>query len=167
MKLLFKIGKVDKNNKINFKSSDYGLDEAFLESTYEVISKISRYDVELYDVIDGKEIFYIYDLKSNKENIIRELDFIINDHVENILNSDDALILENVYNEEFVDSDTIFWDVMNDFIIVIGKNNLKVLAEFLEKLRWINYIKNIDDISLNKVIPESSKSRVLKKVNKL
>lgn len=167
MKLLFKIGKVDKNNNISFKSNDYGLDESFLESSYEVISKISRYDVELYDVIDGKEIFYIYDLKSNKEDIIRELDFIMSDHIENVINFDDALILENIYNEEFTDKDTIFWDVINDFIIVIGKDNLKVFANFLEKMRWINYIKNIDDISLDKVIPEDSKSPILKKVNKL
>lgn len=167
MKLLFKVGKVDKNNNINFKANDYGIDKSFIESSYEVVSKISRYDVELYDVIDDKEIFYIYDKKMNKEDIVQEIDFIMSDHIENIINFEDALILESIYGEEFSDNDTIFWDVINDFIIVIGKDNLKVLATFLEKMRWINYIKNIDEVSLDKVIPEDSKSPILKKVNKL
>lgn len=169
MKMLFKVGKIDNKKTINFKSNDYGLDESFLESTYELISKISRYDVELYDTINDKEIFYIYDKKMNKEDIVKEIDFIINDYIENVINPEDALILESIYSEDydFVDNDTIFWDVINDFIIVIDKNNLKVLANYIERLRWINLIKNVDDETLDKIIPEDSKSPMLKKINKI
>jgi|GEM_PF-5572642 len=152
-------------NKLYYTTmNDAGLANSFGESKWHVMGIIhSCYDVKHYDTINGKDIFFLHDmrLKSNhtyvrEERDIRDaLDAIRNDknvgyavddkHTFTIANRDGSLIREAMESidmgkamgrdYEHYAEETIFWDVINHFIVIVGRENLERFACALEEER--------------------------------
>ena len=168
MKMLFKVGKmVNKSNqdkKIHFISADEETEIAFSDSVDRVIGIFSVYDLGLYGTVNNKEIFYLYDKRTKRQDLCREISSIIAGNDSNILNREDVLIRENVYDDvyDFVDNETIFWDTINHLIIIIGRESLMELVKQIEKSRWEKWLgKNSD--SFASIIPEEGLSFVYRK----
>ena len=132
MKNLFKEGcfvEGDKGNKV-FRiawSGDEFADSKFMESRFDISSLILSYD---FEKIDDTPYYCIYrkfgkdndnSFNTIKESIIK----ILSGNREDIVNRETATL--GMPNEDFYEH-TVFWDVINDFIVVKGKDNLKQMC---------------------------------------
>ena len=163
-KALFKEGKVvnvDGKQIVEFNSSTADIEESFLQSYDRTINLLDGYDVKKYPVNTKKSLYYLHYFSDN----ISEINYFI----DTMLSGDDSLI-ENKNNSSimlalFCDNpNSIFWDTMNNFIIVLGEDNLKALLFELELKRWSNlHFKNED---FQKIYIEKSATDVYKKVMK-
>jgi len=172
MKMLFKVGKLrEKNNQeaeIQFIPTDTATELAFTDSIDKVAGLFPAYDLGLYGTVNKKEIFYLFDMRKGHREVYEELINIMVGHDINVLNRENALIYENVYNDiyDFVDNETVFWDVRNHLIIVIGKESLKALVTQIEKYRWAKWL-GADSESFAKIISDEGLSLVYRKVNRM
>jgi len=159
MKMLFHSGSIDENNtslgigKIHFITNGMDILDGFHHSLWFINGLLGIYDVEHYKKINDKDVYYFYHTKTknqeervaDKQEIVTELDAIMAGSIANIVNYEDAMIKEaaediDINKELGFDHDpyfieeTIFWDVINHFIIVIGKDQLEKLAyTFMEE----------------------------------
>lgn len=185
MKMLFITGKIGDNtqgigiNKINFTTFDTGIIQAFDESLWQILGVISRYDVEFFRKINGKDIFYFYDKKSNKKLILKALEnIILNGNYRDVINYEDAMIKEAIESRDLNEAmriknghqvlinETIFWDVLNHLVIIIGKDELRRFAYTLEEERYKSYTSifkgsTIKDFVKNETLSEPTKRMIL------
>lgn len=170
MKMLFKSGKIIDNNensrKIWFDTvSNPELDKSFLNSIYDVVGMLGRYDLDFHSKVNDKEIFYVYDTNNNKEEIFNDIENIINGDYTSVLNKEDININSSINNES---NETIFWDVENQTIIVIGRESLYCFANALETQRWKSWLQLFDkDLNFKNSIQHESLSKIYKKTEKI
>lgn len=156
MKMFFKDGYVQKET-IHFEPASTDIEVSFDESVDRITHMMTRYDFNLFK----DEIYYIYDIAHNKDEIEKELELLCNGKMDNVCNEKSCIIMSlNKKNDT-----SIFWDTFNHFIIVIGKENLKRMIYELEKARWENFLKifnnSIDDFDSSSLSPIMQKSKKL------
>ena len=131
MKMILKEGKFIKEegkDKLHFEPGSTDTECLFAKSVDNVTHTFSAYE---YGKLNDKEIYYLYStLKGHvsKEEIISELDKILMGDDSNIFNVEDTTICMPLD----VKINTVFWDVLNNIIIVYGKDNLKKLVFEIE-----------------------------------
>ena len=159
MEMLLKDGLVNDQSTIEFIDSDVKIDKRFNQSFNNVIYLIDGYDIKKSKLSNDKDVYFLYYFKINYHEVESTLNNILLGKVSDILNIEDSNILYSINSDE---SNNFFWDVLNDIIIVIGKENLKVLMLELEKKRWDCI--NIDDEEFMQKYIELCASKVYKKV---
>ena len=135
MEMLLKDGLIkDNNNKktVEFLVSDEDIESRFDRSFNKVIELIEAYDIKKRKIND-KEIYYLYFFKTNSDEIDLTLNKAISGNCNDILNINESHLLYSINDNN---PESIFWDVLNDLIIVIGRENLKTLMLEIEKKRW-------------------------------
>ncbi|MBR1416676.1 MAG: hypothetical protein IJ572_02540 [Bacilli bacterium] len=138
MELLIKEGKIIDTNdepKLFFNITREDIEEKFIYSKDRVLSFIDGYEVEKYPNDTNLDIYYLYYFIDNPSKVKEEVDSLLSNSKVDFHNN------------------SIFWDVLNNFIIVIGKENLKALLYELEISRW----KMID---FNKMSEENKKTYI-------
>jgi hypothetical protein len=183
MKMYFTSGKFDRRaqgigmDNFSFSSHDAHMLINFDQSLWHITGLLSRYDVELYDTINKKEIFYIYDKKTDKQMIVDELDMLIQDgSVDNVVNYEETLIKEAIEDIDinvamgidnghrvFVE-ETVFWDVDNHFIIVIGRKQLEKLAYAFEEEKYRNFMRVYKKVKVPGFVTEDKITKSVKKM---
>jgi len=161
MKMLFHNGSIAENTeklgigKINFSTNGMDVLDAFSKSLWYISGLLGIYDIEHYRKIKDKDIFFFYHTQAenekeyrpaDKQSIITELDAIMSGSINNIANWEDTMIKEAAEGTELnaamginnghkvYVNETIYWDTINHFIVVIGKEQLRELAHaFLEE----------------------------------
>lgn len=131
MKMVLKEGKFIKEegkDKLHFEPGSTDTEYLFVKSVDNVTHTFSAYE---YGKVNNKEVYYLYStLKGHvsKDEIISELDKILMGDDSNIFNVEDTTICMPIEDQ----TNTIFWDVLNNVIIVYGKDNLKKLVFEIE-----------------------------------
>lgn len=164
MEMIVKDGLVKDNNgkkEIAFLETNNELDEKFKKSFGNVVSLIDGYDIGKCTLNKEKDIFYLYSFHTNYDDIENTLFSAINGNQNDILNKEETSLIDSIINKN---NNSIFWDVKNDLIIVIGLDNLKTLLLQLERKRW-ECIKIQNENFMNRYI-ELCASGVYKKVMK-
>lgn len=164
MEMLLKDGlvkDVDNKKKIEFLESNEDTESKFGKSFSNVIELIEAYDIKKSNIKEDKDVYLIYCFKTNSDEVEKTLSNVMSGNTKDILNIDESHILYSI-NED--DPESIFWDVLNDLIIVIGRDNLKTLMLEIEKKRW-DCIK-IQNEAFMKEYMELCASKVYKKVMK-
>ena len=136
MKMLLKDGCVDNFNNtksIIFPKNDDYVDEKFNQSLSNVVRLIDGYDIGKCGLNSNKDIFYLYSFLTNCEEIDNSLRKALLGYERVILNEKETDLLESINNDN---QNGIYWDVLNDLIIVIGLDNLKTFLLQLERKRW-------------------------------
>ncbi len=151
MKLLLRQGKIVEKNtyglgRIYFTNFDTDFSLEFGKSAYEVISLLRRYVLRKYQTELEQPVFYFHHQKMDRELIETELDrILINKDHSNIINYEDISLREAISgedinkkmrvitNQEVYVEESIYWDVINHFIIVVGMNNLRKFLYALEE----------------------------------
>ena len=183
MKMLFRTGIISKDSneigidKIHFTTFDTDVLNKFGKSLWQVIGLLSRYDIEMYHKINGKDIFYFYDRNLDKKLILDELDTIIlRNNIGNIVNYEDVMIKEAIENidlnkvmsinngYEVTINETIYWDVLNHFVIIIGKDELRNFALAMEEEKYQNYLEIFNYEKTENFIPEANMTETIKKM---
>ena len=159
MEMLLKDGLVNDQSTIEFIDSDVKIDKRFNQSFNNVIYLIDGYDIKKSKLSNDKDVYLLYYFNINYHEVESTLNNILLGKVSDILNIEDSNILYSINSDE---SNNFFWDVLNDIIIVIGKENLKVLMLELEKKRWDCI--NIEDEDFMQKYIELCASKVYKKV---
>jgi hypothetical protein len=127
-------------NAIAWNSDGADQDYFFSESLYNILGKLNFYTVCKYGEVNEREIFIICkDKEEIKTQINCNITNIVNYDLTSIDQNDLSMIHEALkkicYSFElsstFSIDETIFWDVNNDFVIVIGKANLLKLLNCL------------------------------------
>lgn len=155
--MILKTGKIvnveDNKKRIHFDNGDPIVDNLFTDSVYRVVSMMGRYDLEIHSKINEKEIFYIYDKNNNKDEIKEDV-------TNMITNGDISFDNEN--------SSTIFWNVENQTIVIIGRESLYSLVDSFESERWRSWLHLFDqDNDFKNSIPNESLSTIYKKTIKI
>lgn len=161
MKLLLKEGNVDANDEIHFDTSTADVEISFEESYYRVLSTLSAYEIGIID----KNIYYIYpNLKSTvaKSEIDNTLAKIISGDNRDVINNYETTI--GIPTP--LRTNTIFWDVLNNMIIVYGYNILEKLIYTLEVNRLTNIIR-FDSKDKERTFIENHCSPLYKKLKSL
>lgn len=161
MKFLFREGNIkniDGNDILVFDGDhDYYAEVCYHESFHNISSSLGLYD---YDKLDGTDYYYIYKNRG-RENVIDSNELL------NSLNKILSGNLSEVVNWESLslslpkdkDKDDIYWDVINDVLIVRGEENLKLICKELLMNSYARFgvtrSKKIDEhfISLSTDIP--------------
>ena len=131
MKMILKEGRFIKGegkDKLHFDPSSTDVEDLFFKSVDNVTHTFSAYE---YGKINNKEVYYLYStLKGHvsREEIISELYRILNGDDRNIFNVENTTICMPQGNQ----INTIFWDALNNVVIVYGKDNLKKLVFEIE-----------------------------------
>lgn len=136
MEMLFKdavVKKVDNQKTIQFLEPDIEEDYKFKKSFNNVVSLIDGYDIGKCTINQEKDIFYLYSFFIDCDNIESTLRSAIEGYKKDLLNIDETNVLNAIKGKNKA---KIFWDVINDVIIVDGLNNLKTLLLQLERKRW-------------------------------
>lgn len=134
MEMLLKDGIVKKdNNSIEFLNTDLNNDKEFLKSFNDVIKLIDGYEIKKSNLNVNKDIYYLYYFSTDLKEIEATLKDALVGSGNEILNYDDTKISRSINKDG---EESIFWDVINNIIIVFGKDNLKTLLLELEKKRW-------------------------------
>jgi len=140
----------DNKKRIQFDKGEEATENLFKDSIYKIVSMTGKYDLGLCSKIGDDEVFYIYDKSNNKAL----------EDVTNIMKNDVSL------NENF--SDTIFWNMENETIVIIGREPLYYLVNAFERQKWMVWLKLFDqDYSFKSSIPEESLSQLYKKTIKI
>ena len=179
MKMLFRNGNIDKDernvgiNKIHFTTFETDVINDFDKSLWQVMGLLGRYDVEHYCRMNGKDVFYFYDQKNDKQVIVEELDnIILRDNVDSIANYEDTMIKEAIEDKNisfnknyksYVD-ETIFWDVLNHFVVIVGRDELVRFANAIEEERWTNYMAVLNDPDVSNFVREETMAEPVKKM---
>jgi hypothetical protein len=126
--------------------------ELFDESQYKMTRALSLCDVFYFGSVENNDIFCIYYRKSITEDMARKAirDLVIDENIENIVNKEDMLINESIrhinYSQtsshKFYCDSTVFWDVNNNMIIILGKDNCIRMAYVLETEAYRSFVKN-------------------------
>jgi hypothetical protein len=113
----------------------------FAESTYNVVNLLRDGEVCHYGNINERDIYFIYDKSKQNEGVLKkEITRIIKGDMSNVINHANVFIDTVVYqngknhNQSYKGycNETIFWDVLNSMIIVLGSDNLEKMAYALE-----------------------------------
>ena len=164
MEMLLKDGlvkNIDNKKRIEFLESNEDTESKFGKSFSNVIELIEAYDIKKSNIKEDKDVYLIYCFKTNSDEVEKTLCNVMSGDTKDILNIDESHILYSI-NED--DPESIFWDVLNDLIIVIGRDNLKTLMLEIEKKRW-DCIKIQNEAFMNEYM-ELCASKVYKKVMK-
>lgn len=167
MEQLYKEGKIiieDGLPKIDFIKGSFKTEIMFKKSIQNVVGVISCYDVEK---LRDRDYYYLYNKDLGKVNPIEvrdDLNKIFEGDISNVLDKEHFTL--GVLNDTV--ENTIFWDVLNDIIVVKGKDNLKQLWIELE---WMGYAKyGLDykgERKVNFILNQKNPSRVLDKVKRM
>lgn len=123
MEQAFRRGRIiekDGKKEMYFEPSSTATNIAFNESLEKVVSVISCYD---FNKIKNKDYYYIY----------KSLE-----HGGQINPKEIEETLESTFDFFEEDENTIFWDILNNIVVVKGKEELKQLCIELE---WLGYKK--------------------------
>jgi len=167
MKMLFHNGKINEDSKrvgigkIHFSTNGMDVLDSFAHSLWYISGVLGAYDIEHYKKINDKDMFFFYQTMkfspqtyrvADKVSIVTALDAIMSDNLENVVNFEHTMIKEAAEGTELnaamgIESDfktyvdeTIFWDTLNNFVIIIGKDQLEKFAYALEEERHKNYL---------------------------
>ena len=163
MKMLIKEGKIIKEqNLVQFKESTDEISLKFKDSLNRVLDFLSGYDVKKYDGNTSLDIYYLYYFKDNPEDLKEVIDNILDNSDINFINNSNIIL--SLYK---ISDSTIFWDVISNDIIVLGKDNLKALLYELEKLRWVKHSVKFNDKEFEQKYINAAASDVYKKVLKM
>ena len=136
MEMLFKdasIKNIDGKKHIQFLDANIENNDDFKKSFNNIVTLIDGYDIAKCSISDKKDIFYLYSFHTKINDIENTLNNAKNGNLKEMLNIDETNVL-NAINDESTEG--IYWDIINDLIVVIGLNNLKTLLLQLERKRW-------------------------------
>lgn len=181
MKMLFRNGRIREDatgiglEKIDFISNDSAVMDFFNHSLWQIKGLLGGYEVELYKRINGQEVFYLYDQRMDEQQIIDELDTIFQkDSVENVVNYEETMIKEAVEDTDLNKTmgiknghqvlvrETIFWDVLNHFIVIIGKAELFRFGRALEEEKNKDYLSVFPGSTIGDLISSEAMSKYTK-----
>lgn len=163
MKMLIREGKViGDSNLLHFKDDNDDMTFMFNNSLNYVLDNLDGYEIDKYGGNIYKDIYYLYYFKRKVEEIKEVIGKIIENNDEDVINKSSLIMA--LYN--YSDS-SIFWDVLNSNIIVLGKDNLKVLLHELEKLRWVKRNISFKEKELEEKYINAAASNVYKKALKM
>ena len=140
-------------NRIHFASQETDVLNKFRRSLWYITGMLNLYDIERYKVVNDIDVFFLYYSEAlaqeessvaDRQSVINELDIIMSGNSDNIINPESAMIKDSAEGKviginnglEIYVSEKIFWDTLNNFIIVIGKEQLRILAYILEEERY-------------------------------
>lgn len=164
MEMLLKDGLVKKVNDeriLAFSETNDDTESMFQNSFSNVVRLIDGYDIAKCSLNKDKDIFYLYSFHIKYDDIESTLQSAMHGNKKTIKNLDETNILHSINNDN---QNGIYWDVLNDLIIIIGLENLKTLLLQLERKRW-ECIK-IQNEEFMKEYMELCASNVYKKVMK-
>ena len=169
MKNLFKEGcfLVSDDGRKVFRSAwsgDQYADSKFVESRFNISSLISAYD---FEKIDDTQYYCIYKkgLKSDIsfDDINASIKKILCGNREDIVNKETTTL--GLPNEDFYEH-TVFWDVINDFIVVKGEENLKPMCIELLMIGYerlgIKRSQEVDDYFVSSAVNNPLLEKALK-----
>ena len=162
MEMLIKDGIVknsDNKKIIQFINTNSEVDKEFKKSFYNVVDYIDGYDIKKSSINTNKDVYYLYDFNTDVNELELTMKKLSLGNFIDILNIDESKIMLSLYNNN---EENIFWDVLNNVIIIIGKDNLKFLLSELEKKRW-EFIK-FNSEELKKQYIDLCASNVYRKV---
>jgi len=136
MEMLLKDGlvkHVDNENILAFSEASEYTEDMFQHSFTNVIRLIDGYDIARSSLNKEKDIFYLYSFHTKYDDIESTLQKAMEGNKKVIKNADETNLLDSINNDN---QNGIFWDVINDLIVVIGLDNLKTLLLQLERKRW-------------------------------
>ena len=163
MNMLIREGKIlDSQKLVYFKDSTDDVVLKFNESLKYVLDNLEGYEMDKYSGNVCRDIYYLYYFKNEANDIIDVITNIIQNNESNFANKTSLIMA--LYN--YSDS-SIFWDVLSSSIIVLGKENLKVLLYELEKLRWIKYNISFKEKELEEKYINAAASNVYRKALKM
>ena len=163
MKMLIREGKVIEDQKLlQFKSVEDELAVKFKDSFNYVLDNLEGYELDRYSGNVSRDIYYLYYFKKEVKEIRKVISNIIENNDSDVINKSSLIMA--LYN--YSDSN-IFWDVLSNSIIVLGKENLKILLYELEKLRWIKYNISFKSKDLEEKYINAAASNVYKKSLKM
>ena len=194
MMMLFHNGHVPEDakglgiEKIRFNTNGMDILDAFSKSLWYINGILGIYDVELYRRVNDKEVFIFYHtmagkqnehIVANKQSIIVELNAIMVGYVDNIRNHEDTMIKEAVEGTdlaaltgnndyEFHIEETIFWDTLNNFVVIIGREQLEKFAYALEEERHRNLLSAFNEpVNIADFVNEDTMTTSTKKMLQL
>lgn len=134
MKLLFREGRIiaGKENQLYFEPSVIDVERGFNYSHGKIINMLSYYDIKKYQD-EKKEIYYLFGPETTESFVKEEIRKLLAEDGSNIANIEDSNIIMALQGKCI---NTIFLDVLNHFVIVIGKENLKKLMLQIEMDNW-------------------------------
>jgi len=167
MKTLFRYGHINREerkigiNKINFCNHDIHITNLFNESLLYTMGVLKKYDVDFYQEISGKEIYYFYNKKVPKKRMREELDY--------LTSSKSNLEIADAIHQE--SNETIFWNPLSHYAIILGTEELAYFAHIIEEERWFGYHRdsNKPNTLLKNIFPTSDEiiSKPVEKMLKL
>lgn len=148
--------------KLIFSRASIKAEVMFKRSIQDVVGVISSYD---FEKLENKDYYYLYNKKLGKINpkdIKESLNKIFSGDLNEVLDKEHLTL--GVLNDEV--ENTIFWDVLNDVIIVKGKDNIKLLCIELE---WMGYSKyglefHNEETRINFIMNQHNPSTIIKKI---
>ena len=163
MKMLLREGKIiDNSDLVYFKDTTDVINLEFRDSFKKVLDFLEGYEVNKYSGNTPLDLYYLYYFKTDSNDIEEVLDNLLDNNEVNIINN--STILLSLYK---MSDSTIFWDVRNHVIIVIGLSNLKRLLYNLEELRWTRFITEFKSKDFEEKYINIASSNVYKKVLKM
>ena len=126
MEMLLKTGTIKRELSLISEKND----KEFLRSLNNVINLIDGYEIKKSSLNNNQDIYYLYYFSMDYNEIDNSIKKIASGNYEDIVNIDSINDLIN--NQE----QNVYWDVINNLIIVLGKDNLRNLLVELEKKRW-------------------------------
>ncbi len=175
VKMFFATGKFDdeKGYRLDFSPNcSTETDGLIREAVYNVDIMLIRGEIE-HILKYGKDIFAIFDPKKiTKEDVLENVNKLIKGNMGNVINSEDVFLDAAVQNINFGETtgrnfyceDTVFWDLFNQIIIVLGRDNLEKMGKYLEYLTLEKY-NVINDEQAAGILEREDKSFLVKKIN--
>ena len=168
MEQLYKEGKFifeDGITKLQFDRSSVKCEFKFNRSVEKVLGLIGWYD---FNKLEGADYYYLYNKEFNN-NSIDEIENSLNKMLSNdfseVIDSEHFSLAGNSYSI----NNTVFWDVLNDIILVKGKENLKLLCIELEWMGYAQYGMKLhtDKRKNDFIFNQQNPSTIIQKVKKL
>ncbi len=95
-----------------------------------------------------KDVFLIFDpLRLKRELAIERMQKLLKNQKREVLNPEDIHLSDVIRKTEFdmcgngesYLDDTVFWDILNQYVIVIGEENFTKIGRYFEYLIWSQY----------------------------
>ncbi len=176
MRMYFLTGKIENEegiDKVNFSSNaDIMMGTLLAEATANIGILLNRGEIQHLQKMDN-DIFIIHDpQKTSAKQAKNEVKNIIKGNMKNVINPENVLLdaainkvsLGSFDNSEVYEEDTVYWDVLNQLIIVLGRENLEKFCAYLEYLAWARH-NVISDEDIIQLIERQEKSCLIKKLS--
>ena len=167
MEQLYKEGKFiieDGITKLQLDRANVKCEFKFNRSVEKIMGLIAWYD---FNKLEDTDYYYLYNKEYNKDltNIEESLKKVLSNDFSEVIDSEHFSLAGNSYSI----NNTVFWDVLNDIILVKGKENLKLLCIELE---WMGYAQygmrfNNDKRKNDFIFNQQNPSNIVQKVKKM